>query len=97
MLPSEIVKLHREEILQLMQKYPRLTNLRIFGSVARGEDTVESDVDFVVDSELGATLFDMGGLLEDLQALLGIPVDLISSRVKKAHMKKAIEQESVSI
>lgn len=97
MLPSEIVKLHREEILQLMQKYPRLTNLRIFGSVARGEDTEESDVDFVVDSYPGATLFDMGGLLEDLQTLLGVPVDLISSRVKKPYMKEAIDRESVSI
>jgi predicted nucleotidyltransferase len=97
MRPSEIVKLHREEILQVMQRYPRLTNLRIFGSVARGEDTEESDVDFVVDSGPGATLFDMGGLLEDLQALLGIKVDLISSRVNKPYMKDALERGSVSI
>jgi predicted nucleotidyltransferase len=97
MRPSEIVKLHRDEILQVMQKYPMLTNLRIFGSVARGEDTEKSDVDFVVDSGPDTTLFDMGGLLEDLQALLGIKVDLISSHVKKPYMKEALERESISI
>jgi predicted nucleotidyltransferase len=39
----------------------------------------------------------MGGLLEDLQALLGIKVDLISSHVKKPYMKEALERESISV
>jgi predicted nucleotidyltransferase len=97
MRPSEIVKLHREEILQVMQRYPRLTNLRIFGSVARGEDTEESDVDFVIDPGPGATLFDMAGLLGDLEELLGVPVDLISSRGKKPYMSEILEREAVNI
>jgi predicted nucleotidyltransferase len=97
MLPSEIVKIHREEILQIMQKYPRLTNLRIFGSVARGEDTEKSDIDFVIDPSPGATLFDMAGLLGDLEELLGISVDLISSRGKKPYMTEILERDAVNI
>jgi predicted nucleotidyltransferase len=97
MRPSEIVRLQREEILQIMQRYPRLTNLRIFGSVARGEDTEESDIDFVIDPGLGATLFDMAGLLGDLEELLGVPVDLISSRGKKNYMSEILEREAVNI
>jgi predicted nucleotidyltransferase len=97
MLPSEIVKLHREELLKLMQKYPRLTNLRIFGSVARGEDTEESDIDFVVDSGPDATLFDMADLLENLEELLGIKVDLVSSGGCKAYMNESIKREAICI
>jgi predicted nucleotidyltransferase len=97
MLPSEIVKLYRDEILQIMQKYPRLTNLRIFGSVARGEDTKESDVDFVIDPGPGATLFDMADLLVELEGLLGVSVDLISSRGKKPYMKEILQQDAISI
>jgi predicted nucleotidyltransferase len=97
MLPSEIVKLRRDEIIQLMQKYPRLTNLRIFGSVARGEDTEKSDIDFVIDPCPGATLFDMAGLLAELEELLGVPVDLISSRGKKSYMVEILERDAVNL
>jgi predicted nucleotidyltransferase len=98
MLPSELFHIHREEILKIMGRYPRLSNLRIVGSVARGEDTEDSDVDFLVDLASGATLFELGGLHEDLEELLGIPVDVISSRSRMdEYMKMTIQRDAVRV
>ena len=98
MLPSELLHIHREEILEILARYPRLSNLRVVGSVARGEDTEDSDVDFLVDLASGATLFDLGGLHEDLEELLGIPVDVISSRSRMdAYMKMTMERDAVHV
>lgn len=98
MLPSELLHIHREEILEIMKRYPRLTNLRIVGSVARGEDTEESDIDFLVDPAPDASLFDLGGLHEDLEELLGVPVDVISSRGNMhKYMRMMIERDAVQV
>ncbi len=53
-------------------------NPRIFGSVLHGNDTEGSDLDLLVDALPGTTLFDLGGLQMELEALLGIPVDLLT-------------------
>ena len=79
MLPSERLHIHREAILEIFGRYPRLSNLRVVGSVARGEDTESSDIDFFVDTAPGATYFDIGGLYNDLEELLGIPLNIIIS------------------
>ncbi len=84
--------------MEILARYPRLSNLRVVGSVARGEDTEDSDVDFLVDLASGATLFDLGGLHEDLEELLGIPVDVISSRSRMdAYMKMTMERDAVHV
>ena len=98
MLPSQLLEKHRLEVLEIMKRYPRLSNLRIVGSVARGEDTEESDIDFLVDLAPDAGLFDLGGLHEDLEELLGVPVDVISSRVQlNEHMRMTIERDAVQV
>jgi len=56
----------------------RATNPRVFGSVLHGTDTDDSDLDLLVDALPGATLFDLGGLQVELEALLGVPVDLVT-------------------
>lgn len=53
-------------------------NVRLFGSVARGDAGADSDIDFLVDLEPGRSLLDLGGLLMDLQSLLGRPVDIVT-------------------
>lgn len=53
-------------------------NNRVFGSVLHGDDTDTSDIDLLVDPLPGATLFDLGGLQDELQELLGIHVDLLT-------------------
>ena len=62
-------------------------NVRVFGSVARGEAEPDSDVDFLVDMEPGRTLFDMGGLLMDLRELLGLQVDLVTEHGLKPRIR----------
>lgn len=98
MRPSEVLKKYRLEVVKIMQRYPRLSNLRVVGSVARREDTEKSDIDFLVDLAPDAGLFDLGGLHEDLEELLGVPVDVISSRVRmNEHMRMTIERDAMQI
>lgn len=53
--------------------------MSVFGSVARGEETPTSDIDFLVDFEPGSSLFDLLHISEELEALLGVPVDVVST------------------
>jgi len=55
------------------------SNVRVFGSVARGESGYGSDINFLVDLAAGRDLFDLGGLQADLRDLLGAAVDLVES------------------
>lgn len=73
----ETLQTKREDILKAATKYGAF-NVRIFGSVARREADAESDVDFLVDMEPGRSLFDMGGLLMELQEILGCDVDVVT-------------------
>jgi hypothetical protein len=72
----ESLRIRREEIIALAEKHGAY-NVRVFGSVARGERGVESDVDFLVSFRSGASLFDLSGFWQDLQELLGCPVDVV--------------------
>ncbi len=98
MLPSEIIRRRRNDILNVLARYPTLSNLRLCGSVARGDESEGSDVDFLVDHGPEATLFDLGGLREDLEELLGIPVDLISSKSRiEPSMKQSMFNEAIPV
>lgn len=61
----------------------RASDIAIFGSVARGEDHDLSDADFLVDFELGSSLFDLLHLQDELSQLLGFPVDVVSRKALK--------------
>ena len=76
---AESLKAKREEIRRVAAQYGA-RNLRVFGSVARGEAGADSDIDLLVDMEPGRNLFDMGGLLMDLEDLLGCGVDVVTER-----------------
>ena len=67
----------KAEILRLADTYGG-HNVRVFGSVARGDNGENSDVDFLVEFEKGRTLFDLIGLKLDLQDLLGAAVDVVT-------------------
>lgn len=98
MLPSQLLDTHRDDIQNIMKRYPMLTNLRVCGSVARGKDSEASDIDFLVDPGPEATLFDLGGLHEDLEELLGIPVDIVSTKGRmESSMKDAMLREAVTV
>jgi uncharacterized protein len=75
MKPSLALELKRREVRNTVRKF-RTGNPRVFGSVLHGTDVEGSDLDILVDALPGATLFDLGGLQEELEALLGVHVDL---------------------
>ncbi|TCU17063.1 nucleotidyltransferase family protein [Rhizobium sullae] len=69
MKPSEVLEKNRRAIRDATKRF-NAANPRVFGSVARGEDRPDSDLDILVDALPGTTLFDLGGLLEELQTLM---------------------------
>ncbi|WP_029891297.1 nucleotidyltransferase family protein [Polycyclovorans algicola] len=68
---------HRLAIRSVVARF-RTANPRVFGSVLHGSDHDGSDIDLLVDTLPGTTLFDLGGLQAELEALLGMPVDLLT-------------------
>src|SRR5690554_875235 len=74
---SEVFNRHKSEILKIASRYP-VANIRVFGSIIHGKDNESSDIDLLVDALPEATLFDLGGLQDELQELLGIQVDLLT-------------------
>jgi len=73
MRPSEALALNRDKVLEIIARYP-VTNPRIFGSVARGEDVEGSDIDILVDKKGVVSLFDLAKLELELEAFLGVPI-----------------------
>ena len=97
MKKRELVAKHREAILALAAKHGA-TDVRIFGSVARGEDDETSDVDVLVKMEEGSSLFEMGELLMDLRDLLGCTVDVISEhKDMRPHFRENVLRDAVAV
>lgn len=77
MRPSVVLDLKRSAVREAASRF-RTANPRVFGSVLRGTDRDGSDLDLLVDALPGATLFDLGGLQDELESLLGVRVDLLT-------------------
>ena len=77
MRPSVALQLKRALVRDATDRY-RTANPRVFGSVLQGNDRDGSDLDLLVDALPGATLLDLGDLQDDLESLLGVPVDLLT-------------------
>ena len=92
----ETLRQEKEEILAIAHRY-HAENVRLFGSVARGEDRLDSDVDFLVDFQSGSTLFDQVALIDALSSKLGRKVDVVSSRALNRHLAKKIQNEAVTL
>lgn len=75
--PSVVLARHRAQVLALAHAN-RAGDVRVFGSIARGEDRPDSDVDLLVAFGTGATLFDQAELIDELEKLLGRHVDVVS-------------------
>ena len=72
-------------------------NIRIFGSVTRGDQRYDSDIDFLVDFEPGRSLLDLTGLWLDLETVLGCRVDVVSSRGLKPRLAAEVICDAVSL
>ncbi len=91
-----ILKEKRSQILKIAERYGT-KNVRVFGSVARGDSTSASDVDFLVDLEPGRNLFDLGGFLYEVQELLGCPVDVVTEKGLREHVRPSVLKEAVPL
>ena len=90
------LKARREEILLIAEKYGAL-NVRVFGSVARGDAGPGSDVDFLVEMEDGRSLLDLGHMLMDLQDLLGCKVELVEPEGLHWYIRDRVLKEAVPL
>lgn len=94
-LPSEALRLHRAELLEIAQRH-HARDVRVFGSVARGEDHPGSDIDLLVRFDPGTTVFDVAALIDEAEALFGLSVDVVSEGgLKPRHA--SILAEAVSV
>ncbi len=86
----------REEILQIAAKHGART-IRVFGSVARGDEDEKSDLDLLVEMEEGRSLLDLGGLLMELQDLLGCRVDVVTEKGLRERIRDRVLKEAVAL
>ncbi len=86
----------RAEILRLAAQY-KASNVRVFGSIARGEATPDSDIDLLVDFAPGYTLWDHVGLMQDLEDLLGRKVDVTAAKDLRDSLRPSVMQDAVPL
>jgi hypothetical protein len=96
-----------EQVRQFSPQLKKIANkhgistIYVFGSVARGDNTAQSDVDFLVEMQEGASLFGVAGFCYESEELLGIPVDVIPlsalPQVKDQEFAKNIQREAVAL
>lgn len=91
-----LLKTHRVEILAIAARHGA-RNVRVFGSVARGEAGPDSDVDILVDLERGRSLLDHAQLQIDLEALLGRTVDVVTERGLRSHLRDRVLHEAIPL
>jgi len=93
---AQLVRLKRQEILSIAARHGA-RNVRVFGSVARGEARPDSDVDFLVDAGPATSSWFPGGLILDLEALLGKRVEVVTERGLHPLLRDSILKEAVPI
>ena len=93
MITLQTLTERRAEILRLAEHH-RAGEVRVFGSVVRGENHETSDVDLLIRTRPGCSLLDLGGLLEDLQDLLHCRVDLVTEDGLKPRMREQVLREA---
>lgn len=93
---SLALRQHREAICLAAARY-RVANPRVFGSALYGDDREGSDLDLLVDPLPGTTLFDLGGLQDELQELLGVPVDVLTLKDLPVKFRDQVLREAMIV
>lgn len=93
MRPSQALRQHRDAVCLAAARY-RVANPRVFGSALHGEDQEGSDLDLLVDTLPGTTLFDLGGLQDELQELLGVSVDVLTLKDLPTKFRDIVAREA---
>ncbi len=92
----EKLKAYRQDILTIAERY-HAPNIRVFGSVARGEATENSDIDFLIDVSPEQTLFDLIRLTRSLSELLGCKADVAQSTVLHPRIRREVLREAIAL
>lgn len=92
----EIIRAKRTEIIDIAQKYGA-ENIRIFGSVAKGEETDNSDIDFLVDMQKKPNLLNRIGLMQELEDFLGRKVEVVTVKNLRDYFRDKIIQEAINL
>ncbi len=93
---EDLLKGKREEILRIAAVYGA-RNVRVFGSVARGEAGPDSDLDLLVEMAPGRSLLDLIAVEQDLEDLLGRKVDVLTEAAVSPYMREAVLKEAVRL
>jgi predicted nucleotidyltransferase len=91
------VLLRKKDLIRSIAQARGARSIRLFGSVARGEERPDSDIDVLVEFEPGRSLLDLIGLENDLAGVLGRRVEVITEKGAKPHMLKAALRDAVRI
>ncbi|MDD5055364.1 MAG: nucleotidyltransferase family protein [Candidatus Peribacteraceae bacterium] len=92
----QFLQKNRQKILALADKRGGY-NVRVFGSVVRGEEGKASDVDFLMSFRRGTTLFDRGGLLSDLRDYLECDVDVVSDKTVHPLIRDDVNRSAIAL
>lgn len=87
---------HRDEILSIAERHGA-SDVRVFGSVARGDSRESSDLDLIVRLAPDRSMFDLGSLVMDLQDLLGVRVDIVSEAGMRQRFRDHVLQDAVAL
>jgi len=93
---AHLLRAKREDVLRVAAKHGA-HNVRVFGSVARGDAGLDSDIDLLVSLEPGRSLFDLGGLWYDLNELLDVSVDVVTESGIRQRMRERVLREAVPL
>jgi len=96
MAEKKLLEEKREEILRICAKYGA-RNVRVFGSLARGEEGEDSDLDLLVEFEPGRSLLDHAGLVVELEELLGCKVDIVTEKGLYWLLRRRILKEAKAL
>jgi uncharacterized protein len=96
MKPSEALNKNRVQIRQIVASH-HASNARVFGSVAKGEDTEQSDLDILIDPTNETTLFDIGAIRRKLKSLLGVTVDVLTPNALPDYFRDEVISSSIPV
>ena len=93
----EEIQLLLREHQELLQKRFRVSEMQVFGSYAKGQQTVDSDVDILISYDHPPTLWMLGELRDYLSEMLGLQVDIVTEKGLKPRMRERVLAEAVKI